>query len=535
MLARSNPPGFESPAVIWQRRMEKAIKEKNIRLSGRADGTRTGASSDELYGDQFRRAVLRVLVADAVYPRLWRYRGTTRSRLACPADTDRAGFAGRAGAAHNARIGKSLRPGSRSEASFHRNPVVAQDCIGTLPCTIRARTGVAAIAMLGLTIWFNLQWGKTPGHTPNVAFNGDWFNSQFGQDAAAGLTMMLAFLPGALVAIGWRKHWANFDFESLYPVSRRQFVTDMAAGLMLDAAEFWIAATIATLLACLCMRVSFLGNGRFWAALLTSAMMQFLWLGGIFFIGQHRQTLSYVAGLTPVALAIFLPLEALWRWDRPISAGLTVSIAVLEMLVGIALFLSTWAFLQARQPIGVFDTGLTNVRRPLMRHQRATIGFETFEHAASDDLELCQFRRGFTLIELAILCAIGSILIALILSVVSSVRQTERRMVCTSNLWQIGVAIHAYAADNQGEIPTVYDPSGSGFRPTSCTASARGPSTRASAGCCCFLDDPSATRSIPISIRRRSSDAPVITSTTTCGAATTISAKSFLKALAPRE
>ena len=58
--------------------------------------------------------------------------------------------------------------------------------------------------MLGLTMWFNLQWGKAPGHAPSVAFNGDWFNSQFGQDAAAGLTMMLAFFPGALVAIGWR-------------------------------------------------------------------------------------------------------------------------------------------------------------------------------------------------------------------------------------------------------------------------------------------------------------------------------------------
>lgn len=75
--------------------------------------------------------------------------------------------------------------------------------------------------------------------------------------------------------------------------------------------------------------------------------------------------------------------------------------------------------------------------------------------------------RAFTLIELMILCAIGSMLIALILSVVSSVRQTERRLVCTSNLRQIGVAIHAYAADNGGEIPTVYDPSGSGFHPTS--------------------------------------------------------------------
>ena len=129
-------------------------------------------------------------------------------------------------------------------------------------------------------------------------------------------------------------------------MSRRQFVTDMAAGLMLDAAEFWIAATTATLLACLCMRVGFLGSGRFWIALLAGGMMQFLWLGGIFFIGHRRQTFSYVAGLTPLVLAIFLPLESLWRWDRPTSAGLTFTIVIVEMLAGIAIFFSTWAFLQ---------------------------------------------------------------------------------------------------------------------------------------------------------------------------------------------
>ena len=90
---------------------------------------------------------------------------------------------------------------------------------------------------------------------------------------------------------------------------------------------------------------------RFWASLLCSAMMQFLWLGGIFSIGQHRRTLTYVAGLTPVVLAMFLPLEALWRRDFPVSAGVIVFVAFVEMCIGLAMFGATWALLQrTRQP-----------------------------------------------------------------------------------------------------------------------------------------------------------------------------------------
>src|ERR1700722_21005559 len=77
--------------------------------------------------------------------------------------------------------------------------------------------------------------------------------------------------------------------------------------------------------------------------------------------------------------------------------------------------------------------------------------------------------RGFTLIELVILCGISSILVALIMSIVSSVHQTERRVVCTSNLRQIGVAIHAYAAENRGEIPAVYGRDGARLRATAWT------------------------------------------------------------------
>ena len=154
----------------------------------------------------------------------------------------------------------------------------------------------------------------------------------------------------ALVAIGWRERWPNFDFESLYPVSRREFITDMGAGLALDAAEFWVAATVATLLACVCMRIPALRDSRFWAALLVGAMMQFLWLGGIFLVGQKRQTASYIAGLAPVALGVILPLQAIWRWDSPVSAGVIVFVAFVEMCIGLAMFGATWALLQRSPP-----------------------------------------------------------------------------------------------------------------------------------------------------------------------------------------
>jgi len=198
---------------------------------------------------------------------------------------------------------------------------------------------VAAVAMLGLTGLFNLQWARSTGYAaPSVAFNNEWFNAQFGQSAPAGLTMILAFLPAVLVAIGWRERWANFDFESLYPVSRRQFVSDLASGLLLDAAEFWSAATIAMLVTCLCMRAGFLHDGRFWVAVLCGAMMQFGWLGGVFLIGQRRNTLSYIAGLIPFAMAMFLPLDAMWRESHPMKPGLMLLIASAEMVIGLLLF-----------------------------------------------------------------------------------------------------------------------------------------------------------------------------------------------------
>lgn len=71
------------------------------------------------------------------------------------------------------------------------------------------------------------------------------------------------------------------------------------------------------------------------------------------------------------------------------------------------------------------------------------------EHNNRRTLAGARIKRGFTLVELLVAIAIIGTLVSILLPAVQQAREASRRLACTDNLRQLGIALHSYHSAHQ--------------------------------------------------------------------------------------
>lgn len=72
-------------------------------------------------------------------------------------------------------------------------------------------------------------------------------------------------------------------------------------------------------------------------------------------------------------------------------------------------------------------------------------------------------KRAFTLVELLVVVAIIALLISILVPALGEARNRAKRVVCSSNLRQIGVGIYHYWTEWNGRVPYVWSPMTNNF------------------------------------------------------------------------
>ena len=67
---------------------------------------------------------------------------------------------------------------------------------------------------------------------------------------------------------------------------------------------------------------------------------------------------------------------------------------------------------------------------------------------------ICPVRHAFTLIDVLVTMVVIGVLIGIMLPSMAVVRETTRRVVCSSNIRQMGLGISMFADDNHGMLPS---------------------------------------------------------------------------------